>query len=339
MTVVGWPLAGGEAGRTIAENLGVPLVLGAWLGAFATSLVIRRSYRARAARAARVSTPWPTPTARSQQLSVRYALLAYLFTFACVIALAAIFYFGLGGKLPIGAGVLMVDAILICALLPLRRRRGLALEDLGLRTAPAARSFGLAVLGLLAYMVVAALWIAIVRPHRAAGQLANIGHAGTLDTVLVVLGVAVSAPIAEEAFFRGLLYRSLRNRLPILPAALLAGALFGLVHITGYPLDTLPVKAGFGVIACLLYERTGSLLPGIALHWFVDASVTDVAITGNDAIVLLVGVALIALMIVVSLCKAGRRDTETDLSLLPAEASQDLESGSPARCARTPERA
>jgi membrane protease YdiL (CAAX protease family) len=98
--------------------------------------------------------------------------------------------------------------------------------------------------------------------------------------------MAVSAPVVEEIFFRGLLYRSLRNRLSVLPAALIAGVMFGLVHITSYPLDTLPVKAAFGVIACLLYERTGSLLPGIALHSFVDASSIEVSLTGNDLIVL-----------------------------------------------------
>jgi membrane protease YdiL (CAAX protease family) len=90
----------------------------------------------------------------------------------------------------------------------------------------------------------------------------------------------------EEIFFRGLLYRSLRNRLAIWPAALIAGAMFGLVHIASYPVDTLPVKAAFGVSACLLYERTGSLLPGIGLHSFVDASSIDVSLTGNDLIVL-----------------------------------------------------
>ncbi len=300
------------------------MLLAAWLGGIVTSLLIRRGYRARAVRAPRVRAPWPMPTARSQQLSARYALLAYVCTFAGVIALAAIVDFGLGVRAPVGAGVLMVDAILLGALLPLRRRGGLSREDLGLRTAPAARSFGLVVLGFLAYMLVAALWIAIVRPHGAAGQLANVGHASTFHAGLAVLGVAVSAPVVEEVFFRGLLYRSLRNRMAILPAALLAGALFGLVHITGYPLDTLPVKAAFGVIACLLYERTGSLLPGIALHWFVDASATDVAITGNDAIVLLVPVALVALMIVVGLRKSGRREIELDLPLRPANASQEL---------------
>jgi membrane protease YdiL (CAAX protease family) len=311
MTVVGWPLAGGEAGA-VNENLGVSLLLGGWLGGAVTSLLIRRSYRTRAVRSARVRAQWPTPTARSQQWSARYALIAYVCTFAATITLAAVVYFGLGVKVPVGASVLTVDAILLSALLPLRRRGGLSREDLGLRTAPAARSFGLVVVGLLAYMVISVLWIAIVRPHGVAGQFANVGHESTILTVLIVIGAAVSAPIVEEVFFRGLLYRSLRNRLAILPAALLAGALFGLVHITSYPLDTLPVKGAFGVIACLLYERTGSLLPGIALHWFIDASITDLALTGSDSIVLLVSVALMGLTMIGSLRKPSRRRTKLD---------------------------
>jgi membrane protease YdiL (CAAX protease family) len=96
----------------------------------------------------------------------------------------------------------------------------------------------------------------------------------------------------------------LRNRLAVLPAALIAGAMFGLVHITSYPLDTLPVKAAFGVIACLLYERTGSLLPGIGLHSFVDASSIDVALTGNDLIVF-VSFLLLVVVLLVHGSKAG----------------------------------
>jgi membrane protease YdiL (CAAX protease family) len=71
--------------------------------------------------------------------------------------------------------------------------------------------------------------------------------------------------------------------------------LFGLVHIIGYPLITVPVKMLFGILVCLLYERTGSLLPGIAVHSFVDASAIDLALTGNDDI----GVACFGALIVI----------------------------------------
>jgi membrane protease YdiL (CAAX protease family) len=62
---------------------------------------------------------------------------------------------------------------------------------------------------------------------------------------------------------------------------LIAGSLFGLIHIFAYPLNTIPIKIVFGILMCLLYERTGSLLPGIAVHSFVDGTAADVAVTGN----------------------------------------------------------
>ena len=252
----------------------------------------------------RVRAPWPKPTARSREWSVRYALIAYAVTFVGVNAIAAALYFGLGVRLRVGAGVLLVDSVLLGALWPLRRH-GLTRQDLGLRAAPGARSIGLVVLALLVYGVIAVLWAIVVRPRTGVGALANVKHESAINVALAIFAVAVSAPVVEEIFFRGLLYRSLRNRLSIVPAVLIAGALFGFVHITSYPLDTLPVKAAFGVIACLLYERTGSLLPGIGLHAFVDASAVVVALTGSDLIV----VACSAL-VVVAVIVGGRIGSE-----------------------------
>jgi hypothetical protein len=93
--------------------------------------------------------------------------------------------------------------------------------------------------------------------------------------------LAVFAPVCEEVFFRGMLYRSLRNRLPLWPAVLIAGSLFGLIHIFSHPLNSIPVLIAFGILMCLLYERTGSVLPGIAVHSFVDGTIGVVAVTGK----------------------------------------------------------
>jgi membrane protease YdiL (CAAX protease family) len=42
------------------------------------------------------------------------------------------------------------------------------------------------------------------------------------------------------------------------------------------------------VAMCLLYERTGSLLPGIALHSFIDVSSFEKALSGNSNIAVFV---------------------------------------------------
>jgi membrane protease YdiL (CAAX protease family) len=242
-------------------------------------------------------TPWPTTTDRSKQWTVKFALIAYALTFLLPNAIGLLLHV-LGVHVQLGASGMIVEVFLLGALIPLRRRFGLSPEDLGLRPTHPARSLGLVVLGVVAYGLVAVLWVAIVQPKAPAQSFLGVHRPSTVNEVLDILALSVTAPVAEEVFFRGVLYRSLRNRLPILPAALLAGCLFGFVHITGYPLDTLPVKAAFGVIACLLYERTGSLLPGIALHSFVDATGADVAFSGNDYIVLIV-FATITLVILV----------------------------------------
>jgi membrane protease YdiL (CAAX protease family) len=309
LAVGGLVLASIEPTTGFEEGLAVVLLIVAWVGGMVTSFVIRPGYELQHVDG-RVRAPWPEPTAQSRQWSVRYALAAYVVTFVGVIALAAVLYFGLGVQLHIGVGGLVVDAILLGSLVPLKLKRGLTGSDLGLRASPAFRSIGLVILALIAYIVIAVAWVGVVHPREGVDALAGVKHESTINVALAVFQMAVSAPVVEEIFFRGLLYRSLRNRLSILPAALIAGALFGLVHITSYPLDTLPVKAAFGVIACLLYERTGSLLPGIALHSFVDGSSIDVALTGNDLIVF---ASFLVLAVVLLVYGSNRRTTASSL--------------------------
>jgi membrane protease YdiL (CAAX protease family) len=80
-----------------------------------------------------------------------------------------------------------------------------------------------------------------------------------------ILLIAIAAPFSEELCFRGMLFGGLRERLPMVPAALVAGVVFGLLHaFTG--LSAVPPLAILGVIFCLLYEKTGSIVPGILLH-------------------------------------------------------------------------
>jgi len=53
--------------------------------------------------------------------------------------------------------------------------------------------------------------------------------------------------------------------MPRLAAALLSGLIFGGLHaLTG--LSAVPPLIAFGLILALLYEKTGSIVPGIILH-------------------------------------------------------------------------
>jgi uncharacterized protein len=88
--------------------------------------------------------------------------------------------------------------------------------------------------------------------------------------LLVAYGLlsCIAAPIAEEFFFRGFMFRALAGRVHVLLAALVAGSVFGLSHAAGSPATALLVLSGFGIALCLLLYRTGSLVPCIMLHAF-----------------------------------------------------------------------
>jgi len=89
----------------------------------------------------------------------------------------------------------------------------------------------------------------------------------TLGDVVAAFLIVVAAPVAEELFFRGLIFAGIRSASGFWVAAAISGAIWGLVHYTGS--DSWPVilqLAIFGVILAWLYERTGSIRPTIAVH-------------------------------------------------------------------------
>lgn len=86
--------------------------------------------------------------------------------------------------------------------------------------------------------------------------------------------VCAIAPIAEELFFRGFLFGTLRE-LPVRLgsvdlgpwiAALITGILFGAAHLGSAPAEYLVPLGFLGFVLCLLRWRTGSLYPCMALH-------------------------------------------------------------------------
>lgn len=78
--------------------------------------------------------------------------------------------------------------------------------------------------------------------------------------------VTVIAPIAEELLFRAYVFPALRNWRGTAPAVVLTGLLFGLLHVVSSPAYALLPLSAFGALLCLLYLRTKSLYPCIALH-------------------------------------------------------------------------
>jgi membrane protease YdiL (CAAX protease family) len=151
-------------------------------------------------------------------------------------------------------------------------------QILGKRPAPA--SFGLRVpkalpaLGwtLLAYL---AFWVCAVVVILAFGEPDDqqlVQDIQNEDTFAVLAGFAVLscfiAPLAEEFFFRGFMFRALAGRMQWWWAAGITGGVFGVIHLPGSPAESVLVLAAFGVALCWLLWRTGSLIPCIMLHAF-----------------------------------------------------------------------
>jgi membrane protease YdiL (CAAX protease family) len=153
-----------------------------------------------------------------------------------------------------------------------RRLVGIAFGAKGARDA--AVGFGLgALLYVVVGVVVAVPLLSIFRllfgasvspPEQIPGGLSI--NAKLLTAFLAL----VLAPITEELFYRGIFYRSLRDRHGVLVGAVVSAVLFGASHVVDAPwrdvvfLQTLMVFTGAGL--ALIYERRANLVADIAAH-------------------------------------------------------------------------
>jgi uncharacterized protein len=140
----------------------------------------------------------------------------------------------------------------------------------GLRRTRLWPAVGWAALGLFAFYFFAAIYTAAVQPDAEQTVAQDLGaDEGSFGLIAAGFMVVCVAPVAEEFFFRGFFYRALRSRWSVWGAAAIDGALFGVIHFDFSGADALlilPPLAVLGFVFCLVYERTGSLFPVIALH-------------------------------------------------------------------------
>jgi membrane protease YdiL (CAAX protease family) len=133
-------------------------------------------------------------------------------------------------------------------------------------------------LGVLAYIMLAAIYAGINVLKAALGSAPMVNSPGalteahsdfgTLATILSLgLAMVVAAPIAEEIFYRGFLYRGLATPLGAVGAIAVTSILFGLVHAPGFGWERV---VGTGLIGALLG----------ALRWRTDSTVVTIIVHG-----------------------------------------------------------
>jgi CAAX protease family protein len=150
------------------------------------------------------------------------------------------------------------------------RGSGSLVRDFGLRVAGWGDALGGVVAGLGSqYLLVPLLYLPFeqanpgLRHRLEQPAKQDIGSAHGPAIIVLLVFLAIGAPIVEELFFRGLLQRSLQRRLG--PVAAIAGSsvIFGLAHFEALQL---PALIAFGVVLGVLAHRTSRLGPGMFAH-------------------------------------------------------------------------
>jgi membrane protease YdiL (CAAX protease family) len=150
----------------------------------------------------------------------------------------------------------------------------------GLRRTPAGSALARCVGLLVCYWIAALAFNAVFGTGPEHGRHARGAFAPGI-AVLVVLGAAVVGPIVEEVAFRGYLFPALANRRGDTTGAVLTALVFAVAHVLAKPLVLLPATAVFGYGTCMLRLGTRSILPGVALHAFVNALALAVLTKGQ----------------------------------------------------------
>ena len=208
--------------------------------------------------------PWSAPVALVSALIL--AIVGGL-----VLTLAAV-AFGAGEIDDTPPGVLMgatfvQDLGFIAAAIVFARLTGpVFARQFGLRRTRFWPAVGWVLLLYVAFGAFGALWQLVVEIEED-DVLEQLGaDDSNVALAFALLLVCVAAPVVEEFFFRGFFYGALRNWRGIWPAAILTGVVFGGIHLGGSPIGAIVPLMVFGFGLCLLYERTGSLYPCIAVH-------------------------------------------------------------------------
>jgi uncharacterized protein len=168
------------------------------------------------------------------------------------------------------AGTALLDGSLVGAALLfasfVRRPRG---SHFGLRKTALWPAVGWAALGMVSFYVFAAVYSALLNPDVQQSVAEDLGaDQSTFGLVAAGVMIICVAPFCEEFFFRGFFYGALRTKFGVILAATIDGLLFGAIHFEGGTdgLLIIPPLAVLGFVFCLVYERTRSLYPVIALH-------------------------------------------------------------------------
>ncbi len=194
-------------------------------------------------------------------------------------------------------GGLIFSALLLARMTAGRPRP----EQFGLRPVRVPLALGWLVASWITFLLFSGIWAAALGINENDDLAQELGaDESTAALVAVSLLVCVAAPIAEELFFRGFCFTALRRWIGVAGGAVATGVIFGLIHAGSADAVFLVPLAVFGAVLCLLYVRTGSLVPCIVLHALNNSLALGVSQGWAAAeVIALMGGAVIAVLLVV----------------------------------------
>ena len=141
-----------------------------------------------------------------------------------------------------------------------------------------------------------------------------------MPVLTIILIGEIATGVFEELWFRGLTLRALQHWRP-LPAAMLAGALFGLTHLANIlygadPAITTAQVVGafcFGVGYAALRMRTGALWTLVILHALTDIALAVGDVPGGLRWGIMIGSDTVLLVLGVYLLRGTRSTTVRDM--------------------------
>lgn len=198
--------------------------------------------------------------------------------FAAAFLLALLSYVVLTELLPepIGQASFFLSSLAALAVVNLvwiHRRYGAVRRLFGERS-PSGRDVLLGVGGAIGAFLVVSLGLALLltlagqEPPEVQEDLRRAAR-DSQTAVFVIIGAVVLAPLAEELFYRGLLYQALRKRLTLWPAMGVSGSIFAIAHMQENLEGTLLLFAAFlplGMFLAWLLERRGTLVAPLICH-------------------------------------------------------------------------
>jgi len=177
-------------------------------------------------------------------------------------------------RIPLRLSPLFYLIVLFVLLIYVRIRPGLDLSDLGFRKAKLKNAirYGV-VMGLIAgiskLLVSKLIGDPLIVLNLQTPFLNLVGLVFHFISASSIWGIITFGPVFEEAFFRGLWYGVLREKMPKLIAAIITSFVFSVLHgvnsLYFYFLFFL-----IGLILALLYEKTKNLYSSISAHIMIN---------------------------------------------------------------------